>query len=717
MKNKIVGIVILMLVATTVVSATNINLKKDIQTAVSGDVSNSNNILPYEPTLFDWWNVDQKQTVKNGYGLTLYPPTKEAQSFTPTKNKLTAVSLYLFKVGTPLDSIQLTVAIRDNLTGSDLATKTIDTNVVTIAGSGTWVLFDFEDISITPESTYYIVCSGTAGNITNNYCWFFSKNDTYTRGNAWEQYYENPWYRMNAIGDFCFKTYFRKPLDSSIPTNNVNLRPLGNGISQASMGGEFMETQKLLAADGAGGDNFGYSLVIDGDTAIIASMLDDDNGLDSGSAYVFTRTGATWTQQQKLNASDGTAADEFGWWVDLDGDTAVITALMNDNENGVEAGAAYVFTRSGTTWTQQAKLIASDGQEKDHFGYCADLLGDTVFIGANWDDDNGDGSGSMYVFTRSGTTWTQQQKLLASDGQAGDRFGGMIALSEDTALIGAYWDDDKGNDSGSMYVFTRNGTTWTQQAKILASDGAAGDALATSISLDGDTAIVNSPYDDDNGVDSGSAYVFTRTGTTWTEQQKLLASDGSANDAFGSVVALDGDTALIGAMLDDDMGLSSGSAYVFTRTGTTWTQQQKLLASDGAQNDQFGIVVLDGDTALISSWYDDDMGPNSGSVYVFTKTGLTFSIAGGLGVSLKITNTGTTNAYDVPWWIHVEGGILGRINKTANGTVDVPAGELITIVKTGLFFGFGPISIIAKVANEEQTATGTQLIIFSMVKK
>jgi hypothetical protein len=186
----------------------------------------------------------------------------------------------------------------------------------------------------------------------------------------------------------------------------------------------------------------------------------------------------------------------------------------------------------------------------------------------------------------------------------------------------------------------------------------------------------------------------------------------------GWAVSLDGDTAFIGATYDDDKGVNSGSAYVFTRSGTTWTQQAKLTASDGSAGDEFGALALDGDTAFITSWQDDDNGADSGSAYVFTKSGadLTFSINGGLGINLKITNNGLVNASDVPWQIHVEGGILGMINKTVNGTIDIPAGDTVT-VSTGMLLGFGAISITAKVADEEQTATGTQIIIFSMMKK
>jgi hypothetical protein len=280
---------------------------------------------------------------------------------------------------------------------------------------------------------------------------------------------------------------------------------------------------------------------------------------------------------------------------------------------------------------------------------------------------------------------------------------------------------DNGDYSGSVYVFTRTGSVWSENQKLLASDGAALDWFGFYIALDGDTALFSACQDDDKGANSGSAYIFIYNGTAWIEQQKLTASDGAAGDRFSEyAVSLDGDTAMIGALCDDDMGSASGSTYVFTRMGATWTEQQKLTASDGAAGDYFspGCQSLDGDTAILSSLYDDDNGSDSGSVYVFTKSGadLTFSIAGGLGVNLKVTNNGTTAANDIPWQIHVEGGILGMINKTVNGTIDIPAGDTVT-VSTGMLFGFGAISITAKVADEEKTAIGTQIIIFSMVKE
>jgi hypothetical protein len=225
MKKQLVGIIVFMLVATTVASATKMTITETSQTKTSQEMTSlSNTLNGYQPTPLNW-GVDQKQTHTDGSGLTLYPPEVNAQSFTPTKDKLTAVSLWLFKYASPPEPDLITVAIRDNLTGPDLATKTINTSVVTISTKGTWVLFDFDDITLTPETKYYIICTGIVGNPTNAYCWLFSANDTYTRGEAWYKANENfPWNINHAIGDFCFKTYFRKPFDISIPKNNGNIR-------------------------------------------------------------------------------------------------------------------------------------------------------------------------------------------------------------------------------------------------------------------------------------------------------------------------------------------------------------------------------------------------------------------------------------------------------------------------------------------------------------
>ncbi|MDU9047378.1 MAG: FG-GAP repeat protein [Candidatus Electrothrix sp. Rat3] len=377
-----------------------------------------------------------------------------------------------------------------------------------------------------------------------------------------------------------------------------------------------VQVQKLLAGDGAADDEFGWSVSISGDTALIGADGDDDNGSDSGSAYVFVRSGSTWSQQAKLTPDDNAADDWFGDSVSISGDTALVGA-DGDDDNGLDSGSAYVFVRSGSIWSQQAKLTPNDGAADDRFGYSVTISGDTALVGAYGDDDNGSGSGSTYVFVRSGSTWSQQAKLTPDDGAADDWFGDSVAISGDTALIGADGDDDNGSDSGSAYVFVRSGSTWSQQKKLIPDDNAAGDWFGWSVAISGDTALIGADGDDDNGSDSGSAYVFVRSGSTWSQQAKLTPDDGTAGDWFGASVSISGDTALVGADGDDDNGSDSGSAYVFVRSGSIWSQQAKLTPNDGTANDWFGAsVAISGDTALVGTDGDDDNGSDSGSVYV-----------------------------------------------------------------------------------------------------
>ncbi len=432
-----------------------------------------------------------------------------------------------------------------------------------------------------------------------------------------------------------------------------------------------IEIAKLLASDGEDNDRFGISVAVSGDTALIGARGDNNR---SGSAYVFTRSGGTWSEQAKLTASDAAADDAFGGSVAISGDTVVVGA-DGDDDAGSNSGSAYVFIRSGTDWSEQAKLTASDAAAFDFFGRSVAISGDTALIGAHFDDS---ARGSAYVFTRSGATWTQQTKLTAPGAEYGDEFGHSVAVSGDTALIGAAGDDDAGYNSGSAYVFTRTGTTWSQQAKLTAADAAVRDLFGESVALSGDTALVGARNDDDAGNYSGSAYVFTRTGTTWSQQAKLTALDGAAFDFFGRSVAISGDTALIGAHFDDDAGNYSGSAYVFARSGTTWSQQAKLTALDGAADDRFGgTVALSGDTALIGAqeYFDEDnYGP--GKAYIFdlalTSTAMIIddSDAGFSAPTFTAFGTGYTTNPPQGYQGNVHYHLASAVPKTATWTFD-----------------------------------------------
>jgi hypothetical protein len=383
----------------------------------------------------------------------------------------------------------------------------------------------------------------------------------------------------------------------------------------------WFQQAKLIASDAAAADLFGSSVAVSGDTAVVGATYDDSPATDAGSAYVFVRSNGAWTEQAKLTASDVAAGDNFGNRVALSGDTAVVGARADDSP-ATNAGSAYVFVRSGGTWTEQAKLTASDAAANDQFGVSVAVSGDTAVVGARRDDSPARDAGSAYVFVRSEVTWAEQAKLTASDAAENDELGTSVAVSGDTVVVGADGDETPaGAAAGSAYVFVRSGVTWAEQAKLTASDAAAGDFFGTSVAVSGDTAVVGAYFDDSPASDAGSAYVFVRSGLTWAQQAKLTAADaadGADGDNFGTSVAVSGDTAVVGAPIDDSPATHAGSAYVFVRSGVTWAQQQKLTASDAADSDNFGSsVAVSGDTAVVGSPRDNSPASIAGSAYVF----------------------------------------------------------------------------------------------------
>ncbi len=395
-------------------------------------------------------------------------------------------------------------------------------------------------------------------------------------------------------------------------------------------GAIWTQQQQLSASDGQLGDVFGWSVGISGDTVVVGARGDNYSSPsfshpDQGSVYVFVRSGATWTQQQKLLASDGDAEDNFGHAVAISGDTIVASAFKDDVGANADQGSAYLFSRSGTAWAQQAQLVAGDGAAGDRFGQDVALDGNTVVAGADLATVGGNTfQGAAYVFVVC-TGLVEQQILNAGDGASGDGFGQAVSIDGDTAVIGAPNDDIGMNTGqGSVYVFVRNGATWTQQAKLTADDGEATDRLGYSVAVNGDTLAAGAISDDIAHIvglmaDQGSTYVFVRNGTTWTQQAKLTADDGLAGDQFGRAVAIEGNTAVVGAFRDDDgLNLNQGSAYVFERSGTTWTQQQKLTAGDGTQNDEYGwAVAICGDTIVVGSHFADVA--LQGAAYVYLR--------------------------------------------------------------------------------------------------
>ena len=426
----------------------------------------------------------------------------------------------------------------------------------------------------------------------------------------------------------------------------------------------FNSLQKIQAGDGVAGDQFGGSVAMSGNTLVIGANANAGAVAGAGFASVYVRSGSSWTLQQKLTASDGVAEDAFGSAVAISGDTIVIGAFSDTIGTNTSQGSAYVFVRSGTTWTQQQKLTDGDGASFDIFGRAVAIAGDTIVVGAaSANSATNVDQGAAYVFVRTGSTWAQQQKLTAGDGTASDFFGDSVAIAGDTVLVGSTEDATGANtQQGSAYVFVRSGTAWTQQQKLTAADGTAFDYFGFSVALSGNTAVIGTLQDVGANFQQGSAYVFVRSGTTWAQQQKLLASDGAAGDSFGNSVAINGDTIMLGAAGDTNgTNARQGSAYVFSRSDTTWTQQQKLTATDGSAEDSFGSsVAVTTDAAIIGS-LGDTIGTNTfqGSAYVFapsvtvsgrvtTPTGLNLRNAVvTMTDSLGGTRTATTSSFGI----------------------------------------------------------------------
>ena len=378
---------------------------------------------------------------------------------------------------------------------------------------------------------------------------------------------------------------------------------------------------KLIAGDGAAGDRLGRvaaSLTSTGKTAVFGAYLKDDAGESSGAAYVYHDDGTGWVEQAKLTASDAAPRDLFGQAVSISGDTVDVGSFMDDDA-GSHSGSVYVYERSGGTWPETAKLRAADGAEGDQLGIALAISGNGIVAGAWAHDDGAVDAGAAYVFRSDGTRWTQEAELNAGDGAAGDKFGRAVSVDGDVVVVGSVFADAGATDAGAAYVFRWNGTSWTQEAKLVAPDAGAGDWLGFSVGVSGDTAVVGA-YRNGGGAnkDKGAAYVFRFDGTRWDQEARLTASDSQANDRFGWSVAISGETIVVGTPLGDAGDEDTGSVYVFHRTGTVWTEDLKLHASDSEQGDAFGASVsVVQDTVFVGAPGEDDSGSSAGAVYVY----------------------------------------------------------------------------------------------------
>jgi hypothetical protein len=357
-------------------------------------------------------------------------------------------------------------------------------------------------------------------------------------------------------------------------------------------------------------------------------------------------------EAQTLTANDAAADAYFGQVMAVDGNTLAV-ASPRANGVGDASGAVYVYTKSGDNWTLQEKVTASDTGADDNFGAALALDGDTLVVGAPIKNSN---TGAVYVFTRSGTDWTEQTKITNTDPASdGDLFGSSLALEGMTLVIGSPFQGDGMFPKGAAYVYEGSGASWTRKQKLTLTDGLqAGDFFGASVALDGTRILVGAPFQSTSFLDTfiGAAYIFTLSGDTWTQTGKLTANNGAEEDYFGWSVALEGDTALVGA--PQAIGIEgfpnevdgSGKAYAFTYNGTAWVQEGLAFTqSDAGADERFGWqIILNGSTAYISDDGADEMvngeaRADIGAVYTFTNTGTVWTQADKLSPSQQFVDT------------------------------------------------------------------------------
>ncbi len=374
---------------------------------------------------------------------------------------------------------------------------------------------------------------------------------------------------------------------------------------------------KLLPAAGASGANFGQAVAIDGFIAVVAAPGENSG---QGAVHVFERSDSGWQHKARLTASDGDSDDLFGGSVAISGDIVVVGSATDDNSGGADAGAVYLFVKPASGWgdmTESGQLFAGDAAANHTFGSAVAITGTTLVVGASGHENGDIFPGAVYIFEGSGTNWNQSARLTASDGSNGDLFGFSLDMDGNTVVVGAYGKEQK---KGAAYVFEKPASGWadaTESSILTAQDRSVGDQFGFDLAINGGHVIVGADRDDALGADAGAVYLFS--GTDWSVQEKYVPADGLADQGFGYAVDLVGDTAVVGALLDDDNGQKSGSVYVYALSSGTLTYQEKLLAPDGSAEARFGNSVAMTGSYIVSGAYGDAVNGSlgSGSAYVF----------------------------------------------------------------------------------------------------
>jgi hypothetical protein len=328
---------------------------------------------------------------------------------------------------------------------------------------------------------------------------------------------------------------------------------------------------------------------------------------------------------QTIQPADIQPGDQFGHATVLSDEFAIVGAWAHDSTGQVDAGAVYVYRRDAIDWELDQKLVASDALAHDRFGIYLAHDRDLLVIAAPNNHADHVRKGAVYVFRYDPLTglWVEEQRLVADDTDEYIYFGCDVDVYGDTIVVGALRDDTAGDDAGAAYIFEFDGCTgsWEVSQKIIPDDGLSGDAFGISLGIERDVIVVGASYRDDVGVpNSGAAYVFERDTCTgqWTQTTKLAKADGPhAQDLFGHLVAVEDDRVAISCHGDDDLGAEAGAVYVFRRTHDGWRQEAKATPSDLIGGEYLGPNTIDGDALLVGSWHADWWGQDSGAVWMY----------------------------------------------------------------------------------------------------
>jgi LPXTG-site transpeptidase (sortase) family protein len=403
-----------------------------------------------------------------------------------------------------------------------------------------------------------------------------------------------------------------------------NTEPLRLGAFQQS---------NLVAPNARALDEFGWSVAISGNTAVVgARNADPDLGggpvVNAGAAYVYVRSGTSWIEEARLTARDAQAGDSLGVSVAIDRNTIVVGATGCDINNEEDAGAAYVFVRTGITWSQKTKLVAADADNGDNFGSSVGIAGSTIVVGADSKDLGGYlvDSGEAYVFINRSNAWDQKAKLIPSDPDVGDYFGTSVAVDSGRIVVGATEANFTGmRGTGKAYVFSGGGNTWAQEVELSADDSRSGDYFGNSVAISGRTVVVGAVFaDPDLGAgrltNAGEAYVFSGGTGEWIQQATLVSDRATPFGQFGQSVAINADRVVVGANGESQSGYSAaGAAYVYKRSGKVWTQQTRIIADAIYDNDDFGEAVsISGDYVLVgATGRDPNLLADAGEAFVY----------------------------------------------------------------------------------------------------